>query len=370
MNVIKSEIEALWKTYHKKESYFLTKLNFTSKADRQSCAPNKWNAHLYKEVVERNEAGIERNKGSKIGLVDISCDASQSYKALTRSEGRDALSDLKDFREEKHTGKQVSTKAKVQDVSHTMKDISVNLLNCAERNGIDGFVYIVHNTVDFNMVPQMYFTSKEMEWVFSDSLKQDPYEMGVRAEAFIVASHKGVARGYGIRIQQLKKDVHASLQADLAKATGVKNIHVFYTDQHEDQVQTYGYALEGWPLTSKFRLLSDIGSVSDLQAVWDALEKDELRWVKLSTIELTACREVVEAAVNCGDCMPLRHRGKGKTVAAKVGEKRKRKVKEVGRKMTKKIKKSHAVLSSDDESEEEAEEVEDEEANSLDSDKE
>ncbi|KAF8582268.1 hypothetical protein K439DRAFT_1618347 [Ramaria rubella] len=234
----------------------------------------------------------------------------------------------------------------------------MQLLNCAERNGIDSFVYI------------MYFTSKEMERFFSDSLKQDPYKMGVRAKAFIVASHKGVARGYGIQIQQLKKDVHASLQAGLVKATGVNNIRVFYTDQHEDQVQTYSYVLEGWPLTLKFRLPSDIGLVSDLQAVWNALEKDELRWVKLSTIELTARREAVEAAVNHGDRMPLRRRGKGKTVAAKVGEKRKRKVKEVCRKMTKKIKKLCAVLSSDDESEEEVEEVENEEANSLDSDKE
>ncbi|KAF8589217.1 hypothetical protein K439DRAFT_1612934 [Ramaria rubella] len=185
MNVIKSKIEALCKTYHKKKCYFLVKLHFTSKADHQSHTPNKRNVHLHKEVVERNEAGIQRNKGSKIRLVDISC-------------GHDALSDLKDFREEKRTGKRVSTKAKVQYVSHTMKDISVNLLNCAECNEIDSFVYIVGNTFDFNMVPQMYFTSKEMEQFFSDSLKQDPYEVGVCAKAFVVASHKGVARGYGI----------------------------------------------------------------------------------------------------------------------------------------------------------------------------
>ncbi|KAF8582013.1 hypothetical protein K439DRAFT_1618596 [Ramaria rubella] len=103
-----------------------------------------------------------------------------------------------------------------------------------------------------------------------------------------------------------------------------------------DQVQTYGYTLKGWPLTSKFHSPSDIGSASNLQAVWDTLEKDELR-------------EAIEAAVEHGECEGLKWHGKGKKVAAKLSEKQKQKAtwKVSGGKPAKTLNKLCVVLSSD-----------------------
>ena len=51
---------------------------------------------------------------------------------------------------------------------------------------------MVYNSIKFNMAPWIYFTSMEMEFLFMDSLKVDPYELGVHAEVFMLLSHKGV----------------------------------------------------------------------------------------------------------------------------------------------------------------------------------
>jgi hypothetical protein len=55
VDLIKREVAELSKKYKKKETYFLTKLHFTSKADRQSHAPNSWSAYLHKRAGDANE---------------------------------------------------------------------------------------------------------------------------------------------------------------------------------------------------------------------------------------------------------------------------------------------------------------------------
>src|SRR5882672_4231252 len=58
MKLVKDEVATLSRTFHKNERYFLTRLHFTSKVDRQSRVPNQWNAFLHHQAQERNEGKV------------------------------------------------------------------------------------------------------------------------------------------------------------------------------------------------------------------------------------------------------------------------------------------------------------------------
>jgi hypothetical protein len=72
---------------------------------------------------------LDAAQGNKTGLIDLSRNGGTGYEEHTRGEHREDVKKLNQHRDTIKRGKRVSTKARVQDISHTMKDISVNVSN-------------------------------------------------------------------------------------------------------------------------------------------------------------------------------------------------------------------------------------------------
>ena len=82
----------------------------------------------------------------------------------------------------------------------------------------------------------------------------------------------------------------------LAEVTSQLNIQMMYTNMgYERLVQTYGFALKGWPLM-QFKSPATVGSIHDLGLLEDALTKQECDWQEVSDEELQVQKQAAHNA--------------------------------------------------------------------------
>jgi len=90
---------------------------------------------------------------------------------------------------------------------------------------------------------------------------------------------------------------HPCLTSFTVDMTGKKNIVMNYNNYKMSIVETYGVHLVGWPDGVKFISPSNIGTVSDIHKLRDALKAHTCYWTSLSPAEVKA--HASELATRC-----------------------------------------------------------------------
>jgi hypothetical protein len=80
------------------------------------------------------------------------------------------------------------------------------------------------------------------------------------------------------------------LRYSIGEKTGSASIVMSYLNYDYDIIKNAGVKLVGWPRDIAFQKPGSIGSVTDLRAIWSAIEQKELYMKPLSDEEKTALR--------------------------------------------------------------------------------
>ncbi|KAJ7087533.1 hypothetical protein B0H15DRAFT_949910 [Mycena belliarum] len=226
------------------------------------------------------------------------------YAALTPEEKADLVERFTEQKEELPKICRDTPRARMQDVSNTVRNIQMLFQGLSVRVGVEGFFCIVRNNPDFYMIPQWYFTSVELERYMPIAVRRrwDTCEVGTRLEAFAVAGcdTMNLLRTTKQKVDFLKGEIRDGIRSGLAEITKREKIVMQYMFYTEDIVLRFGVVLIGWT-AEKFCNPSELSSsVAVLTTLRDAIKSGACKWVKLTATELKERKAQWKADVASG----------------------------------------------------------------------
>ncbi|KAJ7690882.1 hypothetical protein B0H17DRAFT_1134149 [Mycena rosella] len=279
---------------------------------------NPYNAFKAEKAAQLREEG---SKGKT--APELHEEFHAEYEGLTTEE-KDAL--IERFTETKVDITKIrrdTPRARVQDVSNTVRNIRLLMHSLSVRVGVEGFFCIVRNNPDFYMTPQWYFTTAELERYMPLAVRRkwDTSDVGTRLEAFSVAGcdTMNLLRTSKQKIDFLKGEIRDAIRGGLAEITGREKITMQYMFYTEEIVLRYNVVLVGWT-ADKFCNPSELSSsILVLTTLRDAIKSGECKWVKVSAADMKIRRAEWKADVAAGKVL-----ARSRNLRSDLGQKRPR----------------------------------------------
>ncbi|KAG2136211.1 hypothetical protein BD769DRAFT_1336019, partial [Suillus cothurnatus] len=176
---------------------------------------------------------------------------------LTREQKESYIAALEEHRERKLVGVWVNNQAAARDVVAMTDRIIKELDDLHVWTGVYGTLFVIRGHINDTIQSAMHSTDN------SEDFWEDVYEHPM---ADFLRQYK-----------QWAFDV-----------IGKKNIVMNYNNYEMSIIETYGVRLVGWPDGVKFISPSNIGTVSDIRKLRDALKAHTCYWTSLSPAEVKA----------------------------------------------------------------------------------
>ncbi|KAJ6565150.1 hypothetical protein DFH09DRAFT_875236, partial [Mycena vulgaris] len=178
-----AKAEALATKFEKKTRYFLDAFfqSGVHMVNRQEVV-NPYNAFKAQKAAEHRE------NGEAMTVPELHREHIDEYRLLSDEDKAELVKWYTEERSRKKV-RRATPRARVQDVSNTVRNMQMLLQALAYRVGVEGFFVVVRNSTDFHMPPYWYFTSPELERYMPLAVRKrwDTGEVGARIEAFSVA---------------------------------------------------------------------------------------------------------------------------------------------------------------------------------------
>ncbi|KAG1877137.1 hypothetical protein C8R48DRAFT_590638, partial [Suillus tomentosus] len=279
-------------------------LYFGHGALRSKCSkPNLWNAFCWKKNQDKENYGQGRS-----ALQSLVQDNKEAYRALSKQEQGDLLKEFAEHRDTKTTGMRISTKSKVNDITHTLKAVEkrgleLNSLKCC--TGAECILFAMYGLTDLPL-RGVTFTTEGVENFMDSAMGIDNQDFMSKMEGFAIQGIKGAGKNH----QQLISDTRASIRKLINVKlrqfiTGEPHATMQWTHYFRNVVQRYQVVIEGWPDNIKFTNLSNVSSaLPELQMLerrwqsgatkWITIDDDELERLRLERDEQLERGEVVD----------------------------------------------------------------------------
>ncbi|KAJ7190069.1 hypothetical protein GGX14DRAFT_580167 [Mycena pura] len=260
---------------------------------------NPYNAFKAEKAAQRRDEGETGLKAQ--GLHE---QYKEEYEALTEADKAALVERYDQLKDDIPKIRRDTPKARIRDVSNTVRNIQMLFHGLSYRVGIEGFFCIVRNTTDFYMGPQWYFTSDALQQYMPLAVRRkwDTGDVGTRLEAFALADcdTMNLLRSTQQKVAFLKGDIWDRVLAGLMSITGKSDIRMDYIYHEESIVLKYGVELVGWTC-ERFVNPSELSSsVTVLTTLCDALRDGECKWVKLTPAERRSWKEKWDDDVAAG----------------------------------------------------------------------
>ncbi|KAJ7164604.1 hypothetical protein C8R43DRAFT_946420 [Mycena crocata] len=265
----------------------------------QQVKPNAYNAFKAIKAAECRERGESKN------APQIHRDYGAEYDALDDEQKADYVKQYQEDNGEREIKLRRNTpRSKLQDVNYVVKNMKQLFLGLRARVGVEGFFCVVGDSADFNMIPQWFWTSQQLEdymplavgkrWVTNT--------VGTKLEAFAVAGCDvlGLLRTSRQKADFLKARIRDFIAQKIIAITKDENATMQYVWYEEDVVQRYSIKLVGWTYPELVNPSELSTSLPGLQALHDALKNDTCKFVKLNKEQLAARKESWLADVAAG----------------------------------------------------------------------
>ncbi|KAJ7163392.1 hypothetical protein C8R43DRAFT_1123006 [Mycena crocata] len=280
--------------FDKKPRYFLDIMfqGGVCQVHRQE-KPNAYNAFKAMKAAEMREAGVtDINAGN---LHDV---FHQEYLDMTPEAINAMVEEFGESKDEFVKLRRDSPRARIQDVSNSLRNIEMVFQGLMCRVGIEGFFCVVRNTTDFHMVPHWYFTSQALERFMPMAVvkKWDTSQVAAKLKAFAVAGCDPATadrlRNSKQKSDFLKVEIRHKLSDGLIEIRGNPKARISYEHYYEDVVSRY---------VSPSNLSASIPVLTKLR---DALNDGDCKWVKLRKSQLKHRAEKWAENVAAGRAVP------------------------------------------------------------------
>ncbi|KAF8132121.1 hypothetical protein K438DRAFT_1788100 [Mycena galopus ATCC 62051] len=215
-----------------------------------------------------------------------------------------------------------TAKARVQDVSNTIRNIEALIRSMSYRVGVEGFFCIVRSSTNFYMGPQWYFTSDALRQYMPLAVRRkwDTSEVGTRLEAFALAGcdTMNLLQNNQQKVAFLKNDIRDRILDNLVSATGQSNIRMDYRHHEESIVLKHGVELVGWTCDRFINPSELSSSIVVLTTLRDAIRDGVCKFIKLTHTQHMARQQKWDADVAAGKIIP-----RSRSKRSDIGKKRK-----------------------------------------------
>ncbi|KAI6033556.1 hypothetical protein BKA83DRAFT_4121013 [Pisolithus microcarpus] len=212
-----------------------------------------WNAFCWKKghTMNRSNESVASSKGMLLNLVQESC---MEYHELSAEDKNRLIEEFSEFREAKAIRVCVTTKSKINDITHTLKAVENELHNLKSQTGVETVLYATRGMTNLPLQGVAFATEGIADFMGS--------MMGIDTQDL-------VSKLEGLAVWGIKGDVTGDLKAKMQWAQYFQNV-----------VTRYQVVIEGWPEMIPFANLSSASSsLAQLElgaTYWKALLDDEL----------------------------------------------------------------------------------------------
>ncbi|KAJ6568720.1 hypothetical protein B0H19DRAFT_1065529 [Mycena capillaripes] len=231
------------------------------------------------------------------------------YTKLTAEEKQAYVDKFAEERSQDLKLRRDTPRGRLQDLKNTARNVESLMAGLRTRVGAEGFFCIVRNNPDFNVKPQWYFTSAEVESYMKIACrpKWDTYTVGTKLEAFAVAGCDplNLLRTSKQKADFLKREIRDLLRQNLVGITGDENAEMEYVRYEEKIVHSRGVKLVGWTAPHFVNPSELSTSLPPLQELHHAIKTGTCCFVKLTPQERQERIENYNEEIAAGTRQPL-----------------------------------------------------------------
>ncbi|KAG6372114.1 hypothetical protein JVT61DRAFT_8828 [Boletus reticuloceps] len=254
---------------------------------------NAWNAFCWKK---HQTTHTKRNV-----LPDLVTNHKLEYSKLSADEKQRLVEEFSDFRLNKTTGTRVTMRSKVNDVTHTIKSIELELDNLRCRTGVETILYAARGTTSLPL-RGVAFATDGVEDFMPSVMGVDKQEMVSKMEGYAVQGVRGAAKNHQERVSQLRGQVREIINRKLREITGDSNAKMQWKYYFRNIVASYKVMIKGWPSSLPFVNLSDASSsYSQLDTLLRRWEAGSTHWETVSDLEFENLRRDRNQQIEAGE---------------------------------------------------------------------
>ncbi|KAJ7115183.1 hypothetical protein C8R44DRAFT_880505 [Mycena epipterygia] len=255
---------------------------------------NPYNAFKSEKAAQAREKGLTAKN-----VTALHEEHWEEYSSLSAEEKSELVERFMVSKGEQAMLRRDSPRARMQDVSNTVRNLQMLFHGLSYRVGIEGFFCIVRNTSDFHMAPQWYFSSQELERYMPLAVRKK-WDTGEKADF-------------------LKVEIRQGIHAGLVAITKNPKAEMSYFHFDEDIMHRYGIDLVGWTADRRVSPSDLSSSLAVLTTLRNAINNGVRKWVKLTPEDLKARKKKWAEDVAAGRILR-----KSRSTRADKGKKRKR----------------------------------------------
>ncbi|KAG6379621.1 hypothetical protein JVT61DRAFT_10134 [Boletus reticuloceps] len=216
-----------------------------------------------------------------------------TYKQLSPAEQNEFINDVKTSREQQPV---IQVRANPKAVSNTISAAFATMdhewTSLCTKTGIEGFYIAVRGSIDDLSAPRFFFSIKAEKFV-KTVLNVDPARLALRFESWVVSGLDLPAvsnrqRTLNKLISDCRTHIQEELDFILTEMKVKQRVPMNYINYERNIVERHSVVLTGWPFDEPVKNPGNVGGRPALEKLWNALESEKCKWVKLKPSELQA----------------------------------------------------------------------------------
>ncbi|KAI9574343.1 hypothetical protein HD554DRAFT_2229605 [Boletus coccyginus] len=252
---------------------------------------NAWNAFCWKKhcTDHANKSNDGENSMCDI-LPDLVKSNRVEYHTLSVDDKENLVKEYSEFKANKAVGQRITARAKINDVTNTLKAIEDELDNLRYHTGIEAILYASRGTTDL-LLHRVAFATEGVSGFMGSIVGMEPHTLVSKLEGFAVQGLTGkyahftysasmtpiigVAKNY--KDSDITKDPKATMQ---------------WTHYFQNVVSRYQVVIKDWPSTMPFANLSVASSSrAELEMLFRKWEVGTTHWKSITEEEFEALRQ-------------------------------------------------------------------------------
>ncbi|KAG2338064.1 hypothetical protein BDR05DRAFT_856401, partial [Suillus weaverae] len=303
-----------------------------------------WNSFIWK----KGQDGNKENYGhSKYILEGIMKDFKDEYYSLTEEENANLIKEYKEYKAIKTTGQHISTKSKINDVTHTLKAVENELNSLCSRTGAETIMYMTRGTTNLPL-HGVTFAAEGVQEFMESAMGINNQDLVSKLEGFVIQGMPGAAKNHQQRVAKVRALIHSKINEALQTTARDPNAKMQWVQYWRNIVKRYSVIIEGWPKQIPFANLSAVSSsLPELEMLLRKWQSGAIYWKRLTPEELEHMDKERDEGIENGaiaeKCQRV-HSNKGKKSCRDAND-------DTTQHQRKKVYKSTEMVSSDDEEE-------------------
>ncbi|KAH7904579.1 hypothetical protein BJ138DRAFT_1119287 [Hygrophoropsis aurantiaca] len=241
---------------------------------------------------------LDRPAGSRYKLSEIREMVKEEERSLTAEQKEQAVKDLLQHRETRHTGVRANNAAAARDALSSVEKITKELDALFERTGMCSTLFITRSHVNDTFHTSWFATNNDGLDFWEDVMHLRPDDISRHYEQSACAIGKNLAQRDSL--ENMQKEAIKYINTGLNFTTG-KTIRMNYSNYDVGIVETHKVKLIGWPDGVPFITPSNIGTVGEVRKLRDALKSGTCHWKCLTQQESSLHAEELQQRRKAGE---------------------------------------------------------------------